>query len=76
MFTLKPCAYLETNDILTIDFEEVMINENAVPRSRRVFHDRRDLVVLEHKPHVTGAVLLQCDGSLERSGKRGDVISQ
>ena len=62
-------CYLESDDILTVHLDHVVVNEHSVPGGGRPLDQRRDLVVLEDKAHVTKAVLLQSQRSLERSTK-------
>ncbi len=62
--------YLESDHVLSVHFEDLVLGEQSVPGRRRVFADRSDLAVDVREPHVTAAVLVQTDRALERPEKK------
>lgn len=64
--TRRDDPYLQSNDILSINFSEIMISEDTITSGRGVLHDSHDLAIFKGKPNVIGAVLLHSDGALKR----------
>lgn len=56
----------ETDDVLAVDFEEVVIGQQAVAGRRRVLDQADHLAVLQGEADVAEAVLVQRDRPLER----------
>lgn len=63
--TRRDDPYLQSNDILSINFGEIMISEDTITSGRGVLHDSHDLTIFKGKPNVIGAVLLHSDGALK-----------
>ena len=63
--TKRHDPYLQSNDILSINFGEIMISEDTITSGRGVLHDSHDLAIPEGKPNMIGAVLLHSDGTLK-----------
>ena len=60
-------SYLEPDNILSVDFCEVVVDQNTVTSRRTVFDDLSDFAISESEPNVVGAILLHCNSPLERS---------
>lgn len=65
-------SYLKSNDILPIDFTNVVISQEAVAGSRTVLHDKGDLPLLKDETQLAVDVFVQGDGALKWS-VRGNV---
>lgn len=64
----KLLSHLEADDVLSVDFTDVMLGQQAVPGSRTVFDQRGDLSRLVDEAHMSGAVLVHGDSALEWPG--------
>ena len=65
-----PCVsetstYLKSNHVLSIDFNQMVVDKDTISCSRWVLNNRSDLIVFEYEAHVSGAVLLQGNGALK-----------
>ena len=67
-------SYLETNNVLSVDFCDVMIDQYTVTSCRTVFDDLSDFAISESEPNMIGAILLHCNGPLKRSEGEKDEM--
>lgn len=58
---------LESDDVLPVDFTDVMFGQHAVASSGAVFDQGGDFTRLVDEAHVAGAVFVHGDGALEWS---------
>lgn len=56
---------LHADHILTIDFQQLVIDEHTVSGGRRILDDRRNATVAQLDAQAIVRVLVQCDGALE-----------
>lgn len=59
---------LEPDDVLPVDFADVMFHQQAVAGSRAILGQRGDFARLVDEAHVARAVFVHGDGALERPG--------
>lgn len=57
---------LESDDILSIDFTDVMLSQQAIASSRAVFHQWGNFSRLVDEAHVSWAVFVHGDSALKR----------
>ena len=50
--------YLEPDDILSVDLQQSVVNQKAIPGCWGILCNLRDLAILEHKAHVVCTVFL------------------
>lgn len=71
-------ADLQSDDVLPVDFADVVLGQQAVAGGGAVFDQRGDFPRLVDEAHVAGAVLVHGDGALERpadqSGDRTVIV--
>ena len=60
----------QAHHILSIDFQEIMVDEETIARSWRVHNDSGDLTDFELKTNMTGGILVERQSSLKWSGKK------
>lgn len=58
-------SYFKSNDILAVNFGQIVINKNTITSGRWIFSNGLNLSVPEGKPNVVGAVFLHCYGALK-----------
>lgn len=61
----KQVSDLESNNVLTIDFTDVMLSQQAVAGSRAILDQWGDFTRLVDKAHVARAVFVHGDGALK-----------
>lgn len=59
---------LQPDDVLSVDFTDVVLGQQAVAGGRTIFDQRGDFPRLVDEAHVAGAVFVHGDGALERPG--------
>lgn len=59
-------ADLQSDDVLPVDFADVVLGQQAVAGGGAIFDQRGDFARLVDEAHVAGAVLVHGDGALER----------
>lgn len=57
---------LQPDDVLPVDFADVVLGQQAVAGGGAVFDQRGDFARLVDEAHVAGAILVHGDGALER----------
>lgn len=55
---LQSTTYLHGYHVLTIDLQQMMVNQYAISGSRGILNNSCDLVALEHKSKGTDTVFL------------------
>lgn len=70
------CAYLQSHHILAVNFDKLVVCENAISGSWGVFHYRLNFTILKHKANESLAIFLHGDCSLKWSGLKTKLIFQ
>lgn len=65
----NPNPDLQSDDVLPVDFADVVLGQQAVAGGGAVFDQRGDFARLVDEAHVAGAVLVHGDGALERPAR-------
>lgn len=66
---LSDLLVLESDHVLSVDFHQLVVDEQPVSGSRGVLHQPRDLSVLEVEANVTHRVLVEGQCALKWPGK-------